>query len=68
MPVDVEFVKDENGDYFPYANVTFPVSALRMIVAGPKVGKNAYGMIKSLFLRKGVSQDVVVLYSAVKEL
>lgn len=68
MPVDVEFVKDENGDYFPYANVTFPVSALRMIVAGPKVGKNAYGMIKSLLMRKGVSQDVVVLYSAVKEL
>lgn len=68
MPTDILFIKDESGDYIPYANVSFPVAALRMIVIGPKNGKNAYGMIKSLLLRKGVSQDVTVLNSTLQGL
>ena len=66
MPIDIQFVKDENGDYIPYANVPLPVAALRMIVVGPKSGKNAYGMIKTMLMQKGVSQDVGILYSALQ--
>ena len=67
MPVDIEFLKDSNGDYIPHANVQFPVDALRMMVIGPKCGKNAYGMVKSLFMQRGVMQDVKVLDSTVRE-
>lgn len=65
MPIDVEFLKDHNGDYIPYANVQFPVDALRMIVIGPRCGKNAYGMVKSLLMQKGVMQEVKVLNSTI---
>jgi len=68
MPVDIEFLKDSNGDYIPHANVQFPVEALRMLVIGPKCGKNAYGMVKSLFMQKGIMQDIKVLDSAIQEL
>lgn len=64
MPVDIEFLKDSNGDYIPHANVQFSVEALRMLVIGPKCGKNAYGMVKSLFLQHGIMQDIKVLDSA----
>lgn len=63
MPVDIEFLKDNNGDYIPHANVQFPVDALRMMVIGPRCGKNAYGMVKSLLMQKGVMQEVKVLNS-----
>lgn len=63
-PIDIQFVKDDNGDYIPYANVALPVTSLRMIVIGPKCGRNAYGMVKSLLMQRGVSQDVTVLNSA----
>lgn len=63
MPIDVEFLKDNNGDYIPHANVPFPVDALRMMVIGPHCGKNAYGMIKSLLMQKGVMHEVKVLNS-----
>ncbi len=66
MPVDIQFVKDGNGDYIPYANVALPVSALRMMIIGPKCGRNAYGMIKSLFMQRGVSQEVQVLNSSLQ--
>lgn len=66
MPIDVQFVKDENGDYIPYANVSLPVPALRMIVIGPKCGRNSYGMVKSLLMQRGVSLNVTVLNSALK--
>ena len=59
--------KDNNGDYIPHANVQFPVEALRMLVIGPKCGKNAFGMVKSLFMQKGIMQDVKVLDSTVRE-
>lgn len=60
---DVQFEKDESGDFAPYADVAFPVDALRMIVIGPKSGRNAYGMVRSLLTRKGVSQNVKLLES-----
>lgn len=63
MPIDVEFLKENNGDYIPHANVMFPVDALRMMVIGPRCGKNAYGMIKSLLMQKGVMQEVKMLNS-----
>lgn len=66
MPIDVQFVKDENGDYIPYANVALPVAALRMIVIGSKCGRNAYGMIKSLLMQRGLSQEVQVLNSSLQ--
>ena len=66
LPLDVEYAKDANGDYIPYAEVQFPVDALRMMVIGPRCGKNAYGMVKSLLSHKGISQDVQVLSSALR--
>lgn len=63
MPIDIEFLKDNNGDYIPHAIVQFPVDALRMMVIGPRCGKNAYGMVKSLLMQKGVMQEVKVLDS-----
>lgn len=63
MPIDIEFLKDDNGDYIPHANIQFPVDALRMMVIGPRCGKNSYGMLKSLLMQKGVMQEVKVLKS-----
>lgn len=67
MPVEIEFVKDPEGDYIPFANVAIPVAALRMMVIGRKCGKNAYGMIKSLLMQKGISQDISIINSQVKD-
>lgn len=67
MPVEIEFVKVPEGDYIPFANVAIPVEALRMMVIGPKCGKNAYGMIKSLLMQKGISQDITIINSQVKD-
>ncbi len=64
MPINTEFLEDKNGDYIPHANVHFPVEALRMIVIGPRCGKNAYGMVKSLLLQKGIMQEVEILNSS----
>lgn len=66
MPVDIEFLKDNNGDYIPYANVQLPVASLRMLVIGPQCGKFAYGMVKSLFMQRGVAQDIKILESSVR--
>lgn len=66
MPVDIEFLKDNNGDYIPYSNVQFPIAALRMLVIGPQCGRNSYGMVKSLLLQRGVTQDIQVLESSVR--
>jgi hypothetical protein len=63
LPIDVEYHKDEEGGYIPFANVSIPVTALRMIIIGPKCGKNAFGMIKSLLQRKGISHEVFILNS-----
>lgn len=66
MPVDIEFLKDKNGDYIPYANVQFPITSLRMLVIGPRCGRNSYGMVKSLFMQRGISQDIQVLESSIR--
>lgn len=66
MPLDIEFKKDINGDYIPHAKVQFSVDALRMMVIGPKCGRNAYGMIKSLLMQHGVTQDIKILNSTIR--
>ena len=65
-PVDIEFIKDNNGDYVPFANIQFPIASLRMLVIGPRCGRYAYGMIKSLFMQRGIAQDIQVLDSSVR--
>lgn len=66
IPVDILFLKDNNGDYIPYANVQFPIASLRMLVIGPRCGRNSYGMVKSLFMQRGVTQDIQVLESSIR--
>lgn len=65
VPLDVSFYKDGEGDYIPYISVLLPVDALRMLTIGPKCGKNSYGMVKSVFMRKGVMHDVRIMNSNV---
>lgn len=66
LPLNLEFVKDNNGDYIPFTSVPISVEALRMIVIGPKCGKNAYGMVKAVLSNKGISQEVNVINSAIR--
>lgn len=68
MPTDIFFEKDANNDYIPFANVSFPVDALRMIMIGQKCGRNTYGMVKSLLLQKGISHDIKILNSTLQSL
>lgn len=66
MPIDILFEKDINNDYIPFANVPFPVEALKMIMIGQKCGRNAYGMVKSMLLQKGISHDIKILNSTLQ--
>ena len=45
---EIHFKKAINGDYLPYTYVDFPIETLKIIMIGPKCGRNAYGMIQSL--------------------
>ena len=63
MAPEIRYVKNTNGDYNPYIEMEIPIDALKMIVIGPKCGKNAFGMIQSLFYGRQVKERIQVLES-----
>lgn len=66
MAPEIRYEKNANGDYDPYVVMEFPIDALKMVVIGPKCGKNAYGMIQSLFYECQVKEKIQVFYSNLK--
>lgn len=60
---EIHFKKNSNGDYLPLTYVDFPIEALKIIMIGPKCGRNAYGMIQSLLFERQIRQSVQVLDS-----
>ena len=57
--------KEKDMDYVPAVEVKFPIHALKGIVIGPKCGKNTYGMIQSLFYKRGLyNRDLQILNSS----
>lgn len=60
---EIHFKKGNNGDYLPYTYVDFPIKTLKIIMIGPKCGRNAYGMIQSLLYKRRIRQAVQVLDS-----
>lgn len=60
---EVRYRKNDAGDYIPYFGIEFPFDTLKIIMIGPKCGKNAYGMIQSLMSERRIKQQVQVLNS-----
>lgn len=60
---EIHFKKGNNADYIPYTYVDFPIGALKIIMIGPKCGRNAYGMIQSMLCERRIRQAVQVLDS-----
>lgn len=60
---EIHFKKAINGDIIPYSYVDFPIETLKIIMIGPKCGRNAYGMIQSLLCEHQIRQMVQVLDS-----
>jgi hypothetical protein len=57
--------KEQDMDYVPAVEIKFPLHALKGIVIGPKCGKNTYGMIQSLFYKRGLyNRDLQILNSS----
>lgn len=52
-PFKTQYYKSASGTYIPYTEVAYPLKALKEIMIGPKCGRNAYGMVRSLFLNRG---------------
>ena len=63
MSPEIRYVKNANGDYDPYVEIEIPIDALKIIVIGPKCGKNVFGMIQSLFYERQVKEKIQVLNS-----
>ena len=63
MSHEINYEKNVTGDYDPYVEVEFPVEALKIIMLGPKCGKNAYGMIQSLIFSRQIKEKIQVLNS-----
>lgn len=59
----LEHKKSNNGDYLPYTYVDVPIEALKIIMIGPKCGRNAYGMIQHMLRERQIRQSVQVLDS-----
>lgn len=59
----ISYERNTSGDYDPFINVEFPIEALKMIVIGPKSGKNTYGMIKSQLYKHQVKEKIQILNS-----
>ena len=59
--VKIKYRKSASGVYVPYIDAPYPLSALKEIVIGPKCGRNAYGMVRSLFHSKGLFQGIPLI-------
>lgn len=55
----VLYYKNANNVYIPYINVPVLLSSLKEIVIGPTCGRNAHGMINSLFFQRGLEANSV---------
>lgn len=60
---EINYKKSNNGDYLPYTYVDVPIEALKIIMIGPKCGRNAYGMIQHMLRERQIRQSVQVLDS-----
>jgi len=60
---NIRYYKNNSGIYVPYVDVDYPLKALKEIVIGPTCGRNAMGMLRSLFYEKGITDAVPMKYS-----
>lgn len=60
---EISYEKNAFGDYDPFVEIEFPIEALKTLVIGPRCGKNAYGMVQSLFLKHQIKNKIQVLNS-----
>lgn len=63
MSHEICYEKNASGDYDPFVDVEIPIDSLKMIMIGPKCGKNAYGMVQSLLFNRQIKEKVQVLNS-----
>lgn len=63
MGNEISYEENAHGDYCPFIEVEFPIDALKLIMIGPKGGKNSYGMVRSHLYKQQVKEKIQVLQS-----
>ncbi len=66
MSPEITYEKNAFGDYEPFVEIEFPIVVMKTVVIGPRCGKNAYGMVQSLFYERQVKEKIQVFYSNLK--
>jgi len=65
LSFQMRYNKNRDGVYVPYVDIDFPLDALKEIVIGPTCGRNAMGMLRSLFYSRGLMNAIPMRYSVV---
>lgn len=53
---NIQYHKNQTGDYIPHSDIPVPVAALKNITIGPATRKNAFGYVRSLLMQHNIQQ------------